>query len=175
MALRIPRFDRTVPLVDEKGLPTIVFHQWWDSVAKAIEQSINDIQDALAAAGIALAAAAAAQTAADNAQTAADTVAATVAGLDIPPTGSQTVTANYAVTGTDSIINVDATAGMVVITLLGAASPYPVTVKKIDASGNAVRLAAQAGETVNGGPTFDFTTTGETHVCTSNGIDEWYA
>jgi F0F1-type ATP synthase assembly protein I len=146
-----------------------------------IEGSLNAVIAAQNAADAANAAAAAAQTAADNAQTAADTaqasadtVAATVAGLDIPPSGQRTVTADTSVTATDGTINVDTTAGMVVVTLLGAAAPS-VTIKKISADANVARIAAQAGDTINGAATFDFTTQGETHVCTNNQASEWYA
>lgn len=72
MAFRIPRFDRSIPLVNKDLTPNTTFHQWWDRVARGIESSINGIQDALNAAGIALSAAGAAQAAADDAQAAAN-------------------------------------------------------------------------------------------------------
>lgn len=63
-----------MPVTDirgDKGYPSIPFHIWWQKLVKAIETSINDITDALEAAGIAIAAADAAQAAADDAQAAA--------------------------------------------------------------------------------------------------------
>lgn len=176
MTFRLPRLPDNVPFVDPKtGIPTRTGARWWQSVVRQTEQSINGILEAQAAAVAAQTAADTAQAAADTAQAAADTVAATVAGLDIPPSDTRNTTTSTAVTGTDGTINVDATGGMVIVTLLAAASPFPVTIKKIDASANAVRIAAQPGETINGAATFDFTTQGETHICTNNGLAEWYA
>jgi hypothetical protein len=62
--------------------------------------------------------------------------------------------ANYTVTVLDDTVLVDATAGPVTITLISAAwTPNVYTVKKIDASANAVTVAAQAGETIDGAAT----------------------
>lgn len=80
MAFRVPRFDRTIPLVDEKRTATYPYHLWWDRAAKSIEDAINGIQDALTAAGIAQAAADDAQAAADAAQAAADSAQAAADG-----------------------------------------------------------------------------------------------
>lgn len=73
MAFRVPRFDRSIPIVEENRTPSSPFHQWWDLAAGRIEDAIIGIQDALIAAGIA-------QTAANAAQTAADNAAASAAG-----------------------------------------------------------------------------------------------
>lgn len=54
MALRLPRFLNSIPLVQDNKTPTLAFHQWWDTTLKQIEQSVSDIQVALAAAGISL-------------------------------------------------------------------------------------------------------------------------
>lgn len=54
MALRLPRFLRSIPLVEGNGTPTLAFHQWWDTTLRQIENSVEDIRLALAAAGIAL-------------------------------------------------------------------------------------------------------------------------
>ena len=43
MALRIPRFDRSIPLVEDNKTPTTTFQQWWDRAAKTIENSVNNI------------------------------------------------------------------------------------------------------------------------------------
>lgn len=45
MALNLPRLQRVVALVDRSGNPTIAFHQWWQSVAKAIENQVTDLLD----------------------------------------------------------------------------------------------------------------------------------
>lgn len=93
MALKLPRFLRNLSIVDEKGTPTVAFHQWWESVLKQIENSVNAIQDALQAAGIAQAAAEAAQDAADiatgaanNATQTAKLTASGVTGLSLTAT-----------------------------------------------------------------------------------------
>lgn len=74
MALRLPRFDRSIPIVNDNKTPTLPFHQWWDRCLKKIEEAINGIQAALLAAGIALDAAEVAQAAADAANAAAESV-----------------------------------------------------------------------------------------------------
>ncbi len=72
------------------------------------------------------------------------------------PIGSQTVALpgpGTAEATTDaSIILVDATNGIVTITLPFASdgSVMVITIEKIDAGGNAVSIAPQAGDTVNG-------------------------
>ena len=86
MSLKLPRFLRTLSIVDEKGAPTLAFHQWWESVLKQIETSINGIQDALTAAGIANAAAVAAQNAASTAQNAVKLTTSGTTGLTITAT-----------------------------------------------------------------------------------------
>lgn len=112
MAFRIPRFDRSIPVVESNRTPTLPFHIWWDKAAKAIEDAINGIQDALIAAGIALNAAEDAQAAADTAQAAADAAqaaaegAGTVSKLSGSGTDGLTVTATDA--GTDVTINISA-------------------------------------------------------------------
>lgn len=105
MALRIPRFDRNVSVADKDGKPTLAFHQWWNSAAKAIETSINGIQDALNAAGIAQAAADNANAAAVAAQNAADSVGE-VSKLSGSGVTGMTFTASDA--GTDATVTVSA-------------------------------------------------------------------
>lgn len=65
MTLRLPRFQENIPLVDEKGLPTLTFHIWWDQFATNLEDAINTLSDQVAAIAAAQAAAAAAQATAD--------------------------------------------------------------------------------------------------------------
>lgn len=43
MALQLPRFQRSVPLVDNAGRPGLAFHRWWDAVATAIETQVADL------------------------------------------------------------------------------------------------------------------------------------
>jgi len=89
VALRLPRFDSSVPLTKDNNTPSIPFHQWWQLVVEAIESAFNQLEDAvvgiqaaLDAAGIAQAAAADAQAAAVAAQTAADDAEATGSGAE---------------------------------------------------------------------------------------------
>lgn len=72
MALKLPRLQRVVAIVDRMGQPMVTFHQWWQSVAVAIEQSFNDLSNAVIAIQ-------AAQDAADAAQATADTAQADIA------------------------------------------------------------------------------------------------
>lgn len=43
MALQLPRLQRVVAIVDSMGKPLVAFHQWWQSVAKALETAIADL------------------------------------------------------------------------------------------------------------------------------------
>lgn len=43
MALNLPRLQRLVSITDKLGQPTISFHQWWQSVALAIENQVLDL------------------------------------------------------------------------------------------------------------------------------------
>lgn len=68
---RVPRLPRNVALVDERGNPTKVFQQWWQSTAEMIEGQERRQDELLDAIVKAQEAAAAAQTAAETATTAA--------------------------------------------------------------------------------------------------------
>jgi hypothetical protein len=46
MAIKLPRMQRLVAIV-EAGKPTLVFHQWWQSVAAAIEGAIEGLASAV--------------------------------------------------------------------------------------------------------------------------------
>lgn len=65
---------------------------------------------------------------------------------------SLTVTANYTAIADYKVILVDATAGPVQIDLLAAANVQDMIfyIKKIDSSGNAVTVAANGAETIEG-------------------------
>ncbi|MGL5734114.1 MAG: hypothetical protein ACRCYS_04530, partial [Beijerinckiaceae bacterium] len=95
MALKLPRLQRLIPIVDKNGLPTPAFMLWWDQAATGIEQAINGLADAFAAAEAANTAAAAADAAAAAAQTAADD-ATTVAALTASGVTGATITATDA-------------------------------------------------------------------------------
>jgi hypothetical protein len=43
MALKLPRLQRLVGLVDKLGNPSLAFHRWWDAVATAIENQVIDL------------------------------------------------------------------------------------------------------------------------------------
>lgn len=47
MPISLPRFQRTVPLVDDKGLPEFSFHTWNDAFADRIEKDFNDLEDSV--------------------------------------------------------------------------------------------------------------------------------
>lgn len=181
MAFQLPRLIRSLQITDSSGKPTLSYQSWWQAVVERIESVILSIQDAItaiqaaqAAADAANAAAAAAATAAAAAQTAADAAQATADAIELPPTGTRTVTANTSVTADDATILVDATAGAVTVTLAFAAAGDSIVVKKIDASANVVTIAAQTGETINGAPSVNMTVQYEALNCLTDSI-EWYA
>lgn len=81
MPLLLPRLRLDVPLVNADGYPSQTFQQWWDTVAKKIENSFNDLSAIVAAIAAAqasadAAAAAAAAAAADAATAQTDATAA---------------------------------------------------------------------------------------------------
>lgn len=47
MPLKLPRFEYSVPLVEEDNRPTLTFHRWWQSVADALESAFNDLETAV--------------------------------------------------------------------------------------------------------------------------------
>lgn len=75
MALKLPRFQRTVALVGKDGLPSLAFHRWFDQYGASIEAAVSSLSDQVAAIAAAQAAAAAAQVSATAAQAAADDAA----------------------------------------------------------------------------------------------------
>lgn len=161
-------------IVDDKGNMDPVFRLALQAALDQIVGAVNGVAEAQAAAATATAAAATAQTAAEDAQAAADTVAATVAALDIPPSDTRTITASGSVLASDATILVDATGGAVTVALLPAIDGTPVLIRKIDASANAVTIAATGGETVNGGPSVSMNTQYEQKTAASDGTN-WYA
>tara|TARA_Y100001956_G_C4129734_1_gene193095 strand:+ start:26774 stop:27406 length:633 start_codon:yes stop_codon:yes gene_type:complete len=117
VALRLPRFDSSVPLTKDNNTPSIPFHQWWQLVVEAIESAFNQLEDtvvgiqaALDAAGIAQAAAADAQAAATAAQTAADSAEATGSGAEriasLTNSGVTGLTITASDAGSDATVNI---------------------------------------------------------------------
>lgn len=67
----------------------------------------------------------------------------------------KTVTSNYTVNVVDNTILVNAASGPITVTLISAAwTPNSYTVKKTDTSANAVTVAAQGGQTIDGVSTY---------------------
>lgn len=152
MSLRLPRFLRSIPLVESNGTPSLAFHQWWDATLKQIETSVQRIELALSAAGIAL----------DN------------VGV-IPAFNTRTVDIDTGLTASDYLVLVDATAAAVTVDLPPAASKegYQIVVKKIDASANVVTVDASASETIDGATTKDLSSQYESVTVASDGTEWW--
>lgn len=175
--IRLPRLPQDVQFTDPKtGNPSVKGMLWWQRAMEQIEAGVNGVIAAQAAAEAAQTAADTAQTAAVTAQAAADAAQDAVDAIVVPPSETRTVTANTTVTQNDAIILVDASAGAVTVTLLGAALALrDYTVKKIDASANTVDVEPDTGEDLNGGPgAITLTTQYESRVFVSDGT-EWYA
>lgn len=152
MALRLPRFLRSIPLVENNGTPTLAFHQWWDTTLKQIEKSVLDIQTALTAAGIAL-----------------DGV-----GF-FPSFSTRTITTDTTLTSSDYLVLVDATAGNVIVTLPASDTKegYQIIVKKIDVSVNTVTIEPDGSETIDGAANKVLTTQFEVVRTASDGATWW--
>lgn len=71
--IALPRLPANQQIVGANGNPTIVFSLWWQQIAGQIETSINGVNAALVAAGLAQSDATAAGESAATAQTMADT------------------------------------------------------------------------------------------------------
>lgn len=73
----------------------------------------------------------------------------------------RTVTVDTQAVGTDAVLLVDATAGAVAVLLMQArVVTFPLTVKKIDVSANAVTVTAFGTETIDGGATYSLAAQG---------------
>lgn len=152
MSLKLPRFVRGIPLVEQAGTPTITFHQWWDTMAKQIEESVGNIQLALAAAGVAL----------DN--------------IGVFPSFSvRQISATSTVLDDDYLVLVDATSGAVTATLPTAAvkEGSQVIVKKIDASVNAVTVEGNGAETIDGALNVSLPAQYDSVTLASDGTQWW--
>jgi len=84
-------------------------------------------------------------------------------------------TTPYTQLSTDSLILVDATSGAVTVDLLAVASHggMPVTIKKIDASGNAVTLDGNGSETIDGSTTKTISTQYDSITIQTDGTEWW--
>lgn len=168
MAFKLPRIPR--------GMMPEPFCVFWDQVCRTIETQEAAQDELLAAVLAAQAAADAAQSAADTAQSAAETAQAAVDAIEVPPSGTRTVTASGPILDTDSTILVDASAGAVILSLpLATIISHSFTVQKIDASANTVTIDATGADSINGNPNIALTTQYEDVSLNSDGVSDWYA
>ncbi len=106
MPLKLPRFERTIPLVAEDKTSTATFHQWWQEVVKNLETAFNALETAVIDIQAAQAAATAAQSSADAAQSSATATAREAARISSYPNPSAVLSA--ADVGTDCTVTVAA-------------------------------------------------------------------
>lgn len=94
----------------------------------------------------------------------------------LPATGSRTLTTNTTLTASDSTVLVDATAGVVTITLpMASTVRNAIVVQKIDASANAVNVVPQGSNTLNGGAgPVALPTQYASESFASNGVSAWF-
>jgi len=93
------------------------------------------------------------------------------------PTAAKTGAYTVVETDIGKTILVDATGGAVTITLLAAATAgdgFALTVKKVDASANAVTVDGDASETIDGATTYVLTEENEAVTVETDGTD-WYS
>ncbi len=152
MAIRLPRPRREIPIVEDTRGPSLPFQQWIDVAFKQIETSVDNINLALAASGIAL----------DQSGQ-----ALTVAIREVNASGP--------VLGNDYIVLVDTTPGAVTLDLPAAADNTGaiVVVKKIDSSVNSVTIEADGSETIDGAANKSLTTQYETITVVCDGTEWW--
>jgi hypothetical protein len=117
-----------------------------------------------------------AQDAADAAQAAADAAQDDIDAISVPPTGSRVITTSGSLSPTDYAVLVDATAGVVTITLHSASTAEnTVLVTKIDGTGNAVNVAPGGGDTLNGaGVAVAISTPNQSRSFASDSLSAWY-
>ena len=175
MAFKLPRIPR--------GMMPEAFCVFWDRVCTTIETQENTQDDLLAAiiaaqdaADAAQAAADTAATAAANAQTAADNAQAAVDAIEVPPTGSRTVSTTQALTPDDYTIVANASGGAITLTLPAAAAAMnSIIVTKVDATANAVNVQPAGADNLNGGGApVAITTQYSPRIFNSDGGSDWY-
>jgi len=81
----------------------------------------------------------------------------------------------YTQLSTDSLILVDATSGAVTVNLIAVAADNgaPVTIKKIDASGNAVTIDGDGAETIDGSTTKVLSSQYDSATVQQDGTEWW--
>lgn len=182
MPFKLPRLQRQIKITD-KDFPTQAFHYWIQLFAETIETQETSQDDLLAAiqavqADILAAQADIAAAQADIAVAQADivAVAADVAAIEVPPSGTRTVTVSDTITDTDATILADATGGAIVLSLPPAATiTTAIRVQKVDASANTVTIDAAGTDSINGNPSLVLATQYEDVNLNSDGIADWYA
>lgn len=85
-----------------------------------------------------------------------------------------TKTTNYTATSTDGIILVDATSGVVTITLPAASTRKELHIKKIDASANAVTISRAGSDTIEGSTSKSLAAQYNSYTIYSDGSTTWY-
>lgn len=161
MALKLPRLQVRTALVNPDGTPTRAFHQWWDKSAKAIEDAVAQLQDAIdaivaaqdaadaanAAAAAADAAAAAAQDAADDAATASalgnsGVTGVTITGTDAGSNVTVSISAHTRVYGDGTSVSVNSGS----VTALAYSTFYYIYYDQASRAGGAVTYQATTSQ-----------------------------
>lgn len=176
MSLRLPKFDRQVPIVDDSGKPLRTFHIWWERVVNSIITAFNDLEEIVLDIQAAQQAADDAQAAAEAAQQAADDAQAAVDAIVVPASGSRTVSTSGPVTNDDGTILANASGGAITLTLAAAATfDHIIRIQKVDSSANVVTIDGNGSETINGNPTLALTVQYQVAQLVSDGTSEWYS
>ena len=86
-----------------------------------------------------------------------------------------TVTASYTIVADVFYVRADGTGGVLTVTLPAAltSSGRQIAVKKIDASANAITIAAAGSDTIDGAATMSLASQWDKQVLISNGDDGW--
>lgn len=108
-------------------------------------------------------------------KTSADVLVATHDGVKYrsPTSNVLTKISNYTATHDDDVILANAASGAITITLPSATTAvYPIIVKKIDSTANAVTIAASGGQTIDGSATIDIAVQNGTATLYSDG-SQW--
>ena len=146
MALRLPRLDARLHIVDQQGRPTLQYQQLIGKIETLIEQALdaNDATDATQDAALDILD---------------ETTARANAAYELIGPGAYAFTASATLPDDCRTAIVDATAGAVTVTLQPVASSVAdVVVVKVDASANAVVIDGNGAETISGAATSSTTT-----------------
>lgn len=87
-----------------------------------------------------------------------------------------TTTASLTATLAHDVLLCDATGGAITVTLPVAAQRIktPLWVKKIDATANAVTIAASGAETIDGAASVSFAVQYQSYTIVSDGVSKWW-